>query len=501
MFAREDRLTGQYITVALVALSIGILMGLFQGLEHAGVNLYPLLQPVVRSYYQGLTLHGVLNVLVFTTFFICGFLTFVTVRALNRPLASVELGNFTFWLMLVGLLLAAWPMLTNDATVLFTFYPPMRAHPAFYIGLTMVVIGTWLVTANLVMTYRAWRADNPTGRTPLAAFASLVTFIMWTMASVGLALEMLLLNIPWSLGLVDTTKPLLARSLFWLTGHPIVYFWLLPAYVSWYTLVPKQAGGRLFSDPMARLSFVLFLVLSAPVGLHHQYTDPGVSPNWKLVHAFLTFAVFFPSLLTFFAVVASLEDAGRSRGGRGWLGWILSLPWSDPVLVPQVLAMVLFAFGGISGLVNASYELNLAVHNTTWVPGHLHLTVGAGVTLTFMGISYWLVPTLSKRRLWSPRLALVQAWLWFAGMALFSNSLHRLGLLDMPRRTAIGEAPYVLPEWQSILPLVGIGGSVLFVSGLLYIINIVVTAVWGQVYTPAEVRFAEPAPGWSWPSP
>ena len=29
------------------------------------------------------------------------------------------------------------------ATVLYTFYPPLQAHPAFYIGLTMVVVGSW----------------------------------------------------------------------------------------------------------------------------------------------------------------------------------------------------------------------------------------------------------------------------------------------------------------------------------------------------------------------
>ncbi|MCL6431560.1 MAG: cbb3-type cytochrome c oxidase subunit I, partial [Anaerolineae bacterium] len=92
-----------------------------------------------------------------------------------------------------------------------------------------------------------------------------------------------------------------------------------------------------FSDPMARTAFILFLLLSTPVGLHHQFTDPGISPNWKLVHAFVTFAVFFPSLLTFFNVVASLEDAGRARGGTGWLGWIMRLPWGDPALVPLAL--------------------------------------------------------------------------------------------------------------------------------------------------------------------
>jgi cytochrome c oxidase subunit 1 len=47
--------------------------------------------------------------------------------------------------MATGLILAAVPLLTNQATVMFTFYPPMKAHTAFYVGLTMVVAATWLV--------------------------------------------------------------------------------------------------------------------------------------------------------------------------------------------------------------------------------------------------------------------------------------------------------------------------------------------------------------------
>lgn len=495
-FARENRLVSHYLIVAVAALSVGMLLGMLQGLEHAGVNLYPYLQPVVRTYYQGLTLHGVLNALVWTTFFISGFLIFVTCRALNRPLAWFKLAQGTFWLMTIGVLLAAWPMLTNEATVMFTFYPPLKAHWAFYVGLTLVVAGTWFVTANLLATYGEWRREHPGERTPLAAFMSLVTFVMWCIASIGIALEMLFLMIPWSLGLVAETNPLLARTLFWYTGHPIVYFWLLPAYVSWYTMVPKMAGGKLFSDPMARVSFLLFLMLSTPLGLHHQYTDPGIPDSLKLIHAFLTFGVFFPSLLTFFNVVASLENGGRARGGRGWFGWIKTLPWGSPALVPQLLAMLLFVFGGIGGLVNASYQVNLAIHNTAWVPGHFHLTVGSAVTLTFMGVSYWLVPLLSKRQLWAPKLALAQSWLWFLAMIVFSNALHRLGLLDMPRRTAIGAAPYVLDAWRPLLPLVAIGGTLLFVSGMMWLTIVAVTALKGAPQTrEIEVPFSEAQSG------
>ena len=493
--ATLGRLTAAYLTVALLALLGGVLTGLAQGLEHAGINVYPALAPVVQSYYHGLSLHGVLNVLVWTTFFICGFLPFLAVEALGTPLTSPRLGWLTFWLMTGGLLLAAIPLVGNAATVMFTFYPPLQAHWAFYVGLTLVVVGTWLVTLNLALTWRAWRRAHPTERTPLPAFMAVVTFTMWTLASLGLAAEMLFMTIPWSLGLRSGTDALLARVLFWFTGHPIVYFWLLPAYASWYTLVPRQAGGRLFSDPLARVSFLLFLVLSTPLGFHHQYTDPGIHEGWKLVHAFLTFAVFFPSLLTFFNVVASLESGARARGGRGWVMWFGKLPWGDPSVAAQVLAMILFAFGGIGGLINASVSLNLLVHNTAWIPGHLHLTVGTAVTLSFMGITYWLVPMLRGRALWSRRLALVQVWLWVGGMVIFSNALHRLGLMGMPRRTMIGVAPYVQPEWKPLLPLVAVGGTILTLSALLYFANLVLTLVASRTPFPYGVVFAEAMSG------
>ena len=490
----ENRLTAAYLTVALVALFGGVVTGLLQALEHAGLN-FPPLTPVIQSYYHSLSLHGVLNVLVFTTFFICGFLQFITARALGIPLASPRLAWFTFWLMAGGLVLAAIPLVGNAATVLFTFYPPMKAHWAFYVGLTLVVVATWLVALNLALTYRAWRMLRPEVRTPLAAFMSLVTFVMWTIASLGIAAEMLFMLIPWSLGLIAGTDALLARVLFWFTGHPIVYFWLLPAYVSWYTLVPRQAGGKLFSDPLARTSFILFLILSIPIGIHHQFTDPGIEEGWKLLHAFLTFAVFFPSLLTFFNVVASLESGARARGGKGWVAWFGKLPWGDPSLAAQVLAMLLFTFGGVGGLINASFNLNLVVHNTAWIPGHLHLTVGTAVTLSFMGITYWLVPYLAGRPLWSRRLGLAQVWLWFGGMIIFSNALHRLGLMGMPRRTMIGASAYLQPEWKAALPLVGVGGTILFVSGMLYFLNLVLTLAASRGPAPAVPEFAEALSG------
>lgn len=495
-FATEKRLAGLNILVAFIALSLGGLMGILQVLEYNGIDLYSPLRPVLPGgYYQGLTLHGVLNVLVFTTFFIIGFLTFVTAKALDKPLANKGLAWFTFWLMLGGLLMAAVPILLNRATVLFTFYPPLKASGFYYLGLTLVVVGTYFLLLNQALTYLAWRKENPGVRTPLPAFMAIITMTMWVIATLGIASEMLFLLIPWSFGLVSGTDAVLARTLFWFTGHPIVYFWLLPAYISWYTMVPKLAGGKLFSEPMARVAFLLFLVLSVPIGIHHQYTDPGISQIWKLVHFIFTVGVFFPSLLTFFNVVASLEYAGRARGGKGWLAWIFNLPWKNPAFTTQVFAMLLFAFGGAGGVINASYNLNLVVHNTAWISGHFHLTVGSAVALTFMGIAYWLVPYLTNKQLFSNGMGLAAAWLWLIGMILFSHFMHMLGLAGMPRRTMIGAAPYMLDAWRLLLPMTMIGGLLMFASALLFYVNMILTITAGKPTAEQAIPWAEKVSG------
>ena len=482
----EKRFVGWHLLVAIVALFLGSLMGPLQAFEFSGLDLYPYLKPVIQSYYQGLTLHGVLNALVWTTFFIVGFTVLTTIKGLGRPLIYPKLNWAGFWTMVVGLVLAAIPILLDQATVLYTFYPPLEASWMFYAGLTLVVVGSWIEGYGFFLTFRAWRKDNPAVRSPFIAFAGVLNMAMWQIATLGVAVEILTMLLPWSLGLIDATDPQLARTYFWFTGHPLVYFWLLPAYISWYGMLPKQAGGKLFSDSLARLAFWIFLITSVPVGFHHQYVDPGVPQAWKWIHAVLTYSVAFPSLLTAFTVIASLEYAGRRNGGTGLVGWIRHLPWKDPSVTSQLLAAILFMFGGIGGITNASYNLNLIVHNTAWIPGHFHLTVATAVTLSFMGISYWLVPYLTGRKLRSRRLALVQAWTWFVGMVIFSNAMHVVGLLGAPRRTPLGQAPYVPEAWSGHLLRTSVGGAILLISVLLYV-WIMFRTVTGPKADPADI--------------
>jgi cytochrome c oxidase subunit 1 len=478
------------VYIGYAALVAGVFHGLANALAYAKIDILQFF-PGLRGYYQGLTAHGVANVLTFTFAFSNGFLPLMTARALGRQL-NARLLWVGFGLLLIGNLLTIYAVTTNQASVLYTSYTPLQAHWTYYIGLALVVVSTWIAMAAMVVVYRAWRRDNAGARIPLLAFISLASYAMWMLASIPIAVLFLGFLVPWTVGLVQHTDPLLNRTLFWFTGHAIVYAWLLPAYVSWYALIPRQVEGRLISDSFARGAFILFLLLSIPTGFHHQYTDPGIGQGMKAVHAVLTFGVFFPSLATAFSVMAALEIGGRRRGGSGLVGWFAKLPWGDPSVAAQLLAMITFVFGGVTGLVNASFTMNQVVHNTTWVPGHFHMTVGTAVALTLMGVAYWMIPYLTGRGLWSRGVALASSWLYAVGTLIFAQGMISAGLEGMPRRIFRAQATYDSAAWTLGGQLTAIGGTIMFFGIMLFFVVIGMTIVAGRREdAPQDIPFSE----------
>jgi cytochrome c oxidase subunit 1 len=444
-------------------------------------------------YYMSVTAHGTLMAIVFTTFFIMGFGYVVAQHSLGAALAMRRTAWASFWIAVLGTVAAVAIILAGKASVLYTFYPPLRAHPLFYIGLTLLVVGSWGWALVMLQGLRRWRRANTGRRIPLSVYGYAATIIVWLLATVGVAAEMLLQLIPWSLGWTATIDPVLARMLFWWFGHPLVYFWLLPAYVVWYGLLPPAAGGKLFSEPLGRLVFAMFVLLSTPVGFHHQAMDPGVSSGWKLFHTFNTLLILFPSFITAFTIIASLEIAGRMRGGEGLFGWIRRLPWTDPLVSSVILSMLLFAIGGWGGAINASFGMNAVIHNTSWVPGHFHTTVGSATALTFMGAAYVVVPRLLDRRLELVPMARVQPWLWFLGMLLFSIPTHLTGLMGMPRRVfdpSYADHPTAV-SWHGLTNLSAIGGMVLFASSLFFVLVMLFT-LFGPRVAAEPLQFSDP---------
>ncbi len=488
-YAKSSRLSLAHMWVAFASFAAAALLGLYQTIER--IDLIPGLKSP-ELYFASVSTHGVLMGFVLTTFFAVGFGYYTATTSLKQDIWNRPLAWFGFWLSLSGVLLAAVPLLTGNASVLYTFYPPLMAHPTFYFGAALLIVGSWVWCLQMVLMMSIWKKANPGETVPLAMFGTVANAILWFITSLGVTSEVLFQLIPWSLGWIETVDVGLARTLFSWTLHAIVYFWLIPAYIVLYTLVPKAAGGFLFSDHMARVAFIMLLVFSVPIGLHHLYMDPFQAAGWKFLHMTGTFMVAVPTLITGFTVIASLEVAGRLRGGKGLLGWIGALPWNTPLVLGAGLAMLMLTFGGFGGMINASYSMNALVHNTQWITGHFHLIFAGTTVIMYFSVAYYLWPKMTGKALYSTKLALIQLWLWFIGMLVLTLPWHQLGMVGQPRR--ISSNPYDVELVQAWLPAqfaMIAGGVILFASALMLVYVLLKTHGNNQPVDNPEVEYAE----------
>jgi cytochrome c oxidase subunit 1 len=483
----SSRLSLSHYWVAFAVFLPAVLLGAWQMLMRSPLPA-PLDDP--NAYYTSVTLHGTAMAYVITTFFIMGFGYAVTATSLERPIIGVSAAWIGFVICLVGTLMAVVTILAGRASVLYTFYPPLLASVWYYLGTLLLVGGSMIWVVLMIINMMVWKRDNPGRPVPLAMFAIAATAMLWAWAASGVLLELVGLLLPRAFGWSTQIDAGLARTLFSVTLHAIVYFWLMPAYIAFYALAPEAAGGRLYSDTMGRLTFIMFLVFSIPVGMHHLFADPEYGSGFKFLQSFLTFFVALPTLLTVFSICASFEIAGRARGGRGLFGWIGALPWDEPMVLAVALSLVMLGLGGFGGLINMSYAMNSMIHNTSWVTAHFHLIFGGAVVIMYFAIAYEMWPRITGRPLRSKALARWQLWSWFWGMLITTIPWHITGLMGQPRRIAVFD--YGEPFIARMGPLVivsAVGGLILLISAVLLIV-ILLRSQFGERILGEPLRYA-----------
>jgi cytochrome c oxidase subunit I len=193
----------------------------------------------------------------------------------------------------------------------------------------------------------------------------------------------------------------------------------------------------------------------------------------------LTFGVAIPSFITAFTLAASLEYAGKKRGSKGLLGFFGKLPYLDPnkyLFAYLICGLILFIFGGLTGIVNASGQLNAVVHNTAWLPGHFHMTVAGPVFLSIIGMSLYLYSGIAGKKIFLPRVNVIIPYLWVIGILIFSTGLSWGGLIGEPRRTNLGmtylnpKNELFTPEWVPTTMLALCGGILMTFAAVLFFI-------------------------------
>jgi cytochrome c oxidase subunit 1 len=467
----NKRLVLAHFWVAFAAFGLALLLGEWQMFIRSPLHAW-LRDP--ELYYRSVTAHGSAMGYVFPTLVAMGFGYAVVELALKQPLVGRVWAWAGFWLVVAGTVMAMVPVAMGLASVLYTFYPPMIGNAFYYLGIVLVVVGSWIWVALMAINLHAWKREHPGQPVPLAMFASVAGAYLWGWTAVGAAIEILFQILPVALGFKSTIDAGLARVFFSWTLHAIVYFWLMPAYIAYYTIIPRAIGGRLYSDSMARISFILFLVVSMPIGIHHLFADPQVGSGFKFMQSVFTAFVAVPTLLTVFTICASAEIAARLRGGKGAFGWVKALPWDNPMMLALAFSFVMLGFGGAGGIINMSYQLDSTIHNTQWITGHFHLIFAGAIVIMYFAIAYDLWPQLTGRAVTRIRMMRWQLWLWFIGMIVLTFPWHYVGILGMPRRMAYFDYtdPEIAAQAVSVILSV-VGGAILVVSAILFFIILI----------------------------
>jgi len=441
------------------------------------------------TFYMVLTAHGIDMLIFWIIFFEVAVLYFASSTLLRCRIATPKIAWAAYALMLVGAVMNNVAVFQGESSVMMTSYVPMMAHWSFYLGIILFAVGAFIACAVFFGTLVvAKREKTYEGSVPLVTFGATTAAIIavFTLLSGAIILVPTFFQ---SIGLLDHVDPLIYRTIWWALGHSSQQINVAAHISIWYAVAAIAFGAKPMSERVSRGAFLLYILFLQLASAHHLLADPGISTEWKVVNTsyFMYFAV-LASMIHALSIPGAMEVAQRAKGyNKGLFEWLRKAPWSNPTFSGVFIALIGFGFlGGISGVMMGTEQLNLLIHNTIYVPGHFHATVVIGTTLTFMALTYFLIPVLFRREMILPGLAKIQPYLFGFSMYFFSLVMMGAGTLGVSRRhwdmAFSGHA--LAYEWPGaaylMMGLVGISGIVAIVGGAAYVLITVGSVFFGK---------------------
>lgn len=451
------------------------------------------------TFYQVLTAHGIDMLIFWIIFFEVAVLYFCSSTLLRCRLAAPKMAWLAFVLMLFGAIMNNVAVYQGASSVMMTSYVPMMAAPSFYLGLILFAVGALIACFVFLGTLVVAKRDKTyQGSVPLVTFGAIVACIIAVFTITSGAI-ILIPTFFMSIGLVDKVDPLVYRTIWWAFGHSSQQINVAAHIAIWYAIAAIVFNAKPMSERVSRGAFLLYILFLQLASAHHLLADPGLSTAWKVVNTsyFMYFAV-LASMIHGLTIPGAIEVAQRQKGyTNGLFEWLRKAPWGNPVFAGMFISLIGFGFlGGISGVMMGTEQLNMIIHNTIYVPGHFHATVVVGTTLSFMALTYFLIPVLFKREMISPKLAQLQPYLFGLSMYFFCLVMMGAGTLGVSRRhwdMAFNGAPLAY-EWPGaaylMMGLVGIAGVAAISGGAIYIYVTVGSLLWGKRLSTGNVSSA-----------
>ncbi|MHB2037633.1 MAG: cbb3-type cytochrome c oxidase subunit I [Nitrososphaerales archaeon] len=213
------------------------------------------------------------------------------------------------------------------------------------------------------------------------------------------------------------------RAAFWFESHPLVYFgaFLVGGLTVWFVMM--YAKRPVYSERMMRYIIAVLFVLSMSVYVHHMTMDP--IPLW---------------LRTVFAQVATEMIAVPFV--LMWTILLITLKYSKPKWDASLLFVVAAIAGNIVGGATAEPlqpvpAADFTIHNTMWIPAHIHFMMATFTLGSFFAILYYFAPELLGKKLYSQGLAKFHFIGWTVGMSALEAAFKVQGLMGLVRRELV----------------------------------------------------------------
>ena len=405
-----------------------------------------------ETYNKVFTLHGAIMVFLFIIPSIPAALgNFVLPIMLGaKDVAFPRLNLASFWIYVVGALIAVTAMVTGGVDTGWTFYTPystttdgsvaLMTFAAFVLGFSSILTGV-----NFIATVHKLRAPGMGWfRMPLFIWGMYSTAIIQVLATPVLAITLLLLIMErtFGVGVFDPKlggDPVLFQHFFWFYSHPAVYIMILPGMAIISEVVPTMSQKTFFGYKATAFSSVAIAIVSFVVWGHHMFTS-GQSQLAGAIFSFLTFLVGIPSAIKVFNWITTMYKG--------------SISLQAPMLY-ALMFLILFGIGGLTGLFLGAMSVDIHLHDTYFVVAHFHYVMMGSTAIAFLaGLHYWWPKMFG--RMYNESAARVSAVLVFIGFNTTFLPQFLLGSRGMPRRYY-----NYLPEFEFLHQVSTVGSWIL----------------------------------------
>ncbi|MCB9870280.1 MAG: cbb3-type cytochrome c oxidase subunit I [Planctomycetes bacterium] len=471
----HKRIGLMYLTGVMFAFLVGGLFALLVRLHlwdatvdvATGVKSGGLFEP--GKYNQYFTMHGVFMVFMFIIPAIPASLgNFALPLMLGaKDVALPRLNLASFYLWLAGTIMAIASMLLGQVDTGWTFYTPYSIYTqkaVVMMGLSVFVLGfsSIFTGLNFIVTTHKLRAPGQGWfRMPLFVWAVYATALLQVVATPVLGVTVLLLGFErlYHIGIFDPQfggDPVLFQHFFWFYSHPAVYIMILPAMGIMSEVVSVFSRKPIFGYRLIAFSSLAIAIISFIVWGHHMFTS-GQSELALFLFSFLTFFVALPSAIKEFNWVATI-----------WKG---SISLEAPMLY-ALSFLVIFAIGGLTGVILGTLNLDIHLHDTYFVVAHFHyVMMGSTAMAFFAGLHYWWPKMFGVMysRFW----ATIGALVIFIGFNATFIPQFVMGSMGMPRRYA-----HYVPEFQGYHQASTIG-ALLLATGIAIMVGYLLASLFG----------------------